>query len=73
LVFQICELGDRSKADLIRKYDAYGSQLFVNTIINNADNIENIKEIWSWPCETDKQGFNDKVRNVIEQALKEID
>lgn len=72
LVFHICDLGDRNKAPLFRKYDAFGSQLFVNTIIDNADHIRDIREIWSWNCERDKQGFDDRVKNAIEHALKEI-
>lgn len=72
MTFAICNLADRQKAPLFRKYDAFASQLFINTVVNNTDNIKNIEDIWKWHCEKDKPGFDAKVRDVVEQALKEI-
>jgi hypothetical protein len=72
LTFTICDISDRSKAPLIRKYDASASQLFVNTIVNNTENIVNIEEIWNWHCQRDKQGFDAQVRAIIEKALIQI-
>ena len=48
------------------KVNAFTSQLSVNTVINDIDNINNIKDVWNWRCEQDKQGFNTKVRILIE-------
>lgn len=72
LTFEICDLGNKKKAALIRKYNSFNSQLFINTIINNTDQIEDIKDIWNWRCTGDKEGFDAKVRSVIEQSLAQI-
>lgn len=72
LTFTICDISDRSKTALIRRYDAFASQFFVNTVINNTDNMVNIEDIWEWPCERDKQGFEARVRDIIGKALIEI-
>lgn len=70
LTFAICNLADREKAPLFRKYDAFASQLFINTIVNNTDNIKNIEDIWKWRCVADKKGFDEKVRSIIAQSLE---
>ena len=72
LTFTVCDLADKTRAALIRKYDAFASQLFINTVIDNTDNIVNIEDIWDWHCEQDKQGFNTRVREVIEEALARV-
>ena len=72
LTFIVCELGDARKAALIRRYNAFTTQLFVNTIKNNADNSKYIEEIWSWRCIADKNGFAEKMRNLVEQSLEKV-
>ena len=72
VTFDVCDLADRSKAALIRKYNAYGSQLFINTVVDNTDHIKNILDIYKWRCERDNEGFDDKVRSVIKQALDNV-
>jgi hypothetical protein len=72
LVFDVCDLSDRSKAALIRKYDAFAAQLFINTVKGNVDSIKNIEEIWKWRCVSDNEAFNEKLRSIIEQELKDI-
>ena len=72
LTLTICDLSDGEKASLIRKYNAFASQLFVNTVVNNTEDIKNIEEIWSWHCLDDTQGFDTHVKDVIDQALNKI-
>ncbi len=72
LTFKVCEIGDSKNAATVSKFDAFGSQLFINTIIDNADHIRDIKEIWGWHCPSDKQGFDEKVRSLVEQSLEEV-
>jgi hypothetical protein len=72
LVFDKCDLSDRKKAPLFRKYDAFGSQLFVNIVINNTNNFRNVIEIWDWQCDQDPEGFNSQVRNLIETCLSKV-
>lgn len=68
----ICDLSDGEKAALIRKYDAFASQLFITTVVNNTENRKNIEDIWNWHCEKDPQGFDAKIKYLIDQALNEI-
>jgi hypothetical protein len=71
LTFQTIEIGDRKKADLIRKYNAFASQLFVNVIRDGADQITNIKEIVYWKC-GEGTDFELKVKDIIETKLSQV-
>ena len=70
LSFLIINAQETKNAALVKKLGVVGSQLFVNTIIDGADHIKNIEEIWNWNCNDDPPGFNEKVRNVIAQSLE---
>jgi hypothetical protein len=72
LVYKIIDITDKENEPIVIKYQAFGSQLFINKIIDNKDNIQNIQEIWDWKCTRDKPGFDNKVKALIEQALTEI-
>jgi hypothetical protein len=72
LTLTICDLSDGDKAPLIRKYGAFGSQLFVNTVVNNIEDIKNIEDIWNWHCLDDTQGFDTHVKDLIDQALNKV-
>ena len=72
LTFEICDFADREKAALIRKYNAFGSQLLINTVKDNTDNVVNIVDIWKWRCTGDREGFDDKVRMAIAQSLEQV-
>jgi hypothetical protein len=72
LVYKIIDITDKNNEPIVIKYKAFGSQLFINKIIDNKDNIQNIEEIWDWKCTKDKPGFDGKVKALIEQALTEI-
>jgi hypothetical protein len=70
LTFQVCNIGDSKNADIVNKYGAVGSQLFINTVRDGVDHIKDIQEIWSWGCRSNKEGFDQQVKSVIEQSLK---
>ncbi|MFC1905451.1 nitrophenyl compound nitroreductase subunit ArsF family protein [Chloroflexota bacterium] len=72
LTFEICNIADRKKTAVIRKYNAFASQLFINSVIGGTDHIVNIEDIWEWRCVADEQGFDAKVRTLIEQALEDV-
>ena len=72
LIYNVVEIGKKENAAIVSKYDAYGSQLFVNVIINNKNNYKEIQEIWNWKCPTDNKGFDEKIKNLIEESLKSI-
>ena len=73
LTFQICNIGDSKNAAIVKKYGAIGSQLFINTVKDGIDNIKDIQEIWSWHCASNKEGFDQRVKSVIEQSLEDIE
>lgn len=72
LTLEILNLGDKENAATVNKYGAFGPQLFINTVRDGADHIRNIEEIWSWGCRSDKEGFDQVVKNLIEQSLEEV-
>ena len=72
LTYQVLNAQEQQNAAIAKKYGAVGSQLFINTVVNGKDNIEDIQDIWNWNCRNNKPGFDLKVRSVIEYSLKEI-
>ena len=70
MTFIILNAQEKQNAAIARKYGAVGSQLFINTIIDGVDHIEDIQEIWNWNCRNDPDGFNQKVQSAIDQSLK---
>jgi hypothetical protein len=72
LTFRICQIGDKQNVIQVTKYNALGSQLFVNMVINNVDHIKDIQDIWDWHCTSDKKGFDDKLNAVIRQCIEAV-
>lgn len=70
MTFGVYNIGDSKNADIVKKYGAVGSQLFINTVKDGTDHITDIQDIWSWSCRSNKAGFDQQVKNVIEQSLK---
>ncbi|MFC1979954.1 nitrophenyl compound nitroreductase subunit ArsF family protein [Chloroflexota bacterium] len=69
LTFQILNIGDKENYALVQKYGAVGSQLFLNTIINDEEHIKDIQEIWAWDCTSNTDRFDREVKNTIELSL----
>ena len=69
LQFGIYELEDKNNKDLLRKYGAIGSQLFVNRIINGVEHIRYIEEIWYWGCIDNQEVFDSTVRDIIHSSI----
>jgi len=72
LTLEVLSLGDKENAATVNKYGAFGPQLFINTVRDGADHIRNIEEIWSWGCRSDKEGFDQAVKNLVEKSLEEV-
>jgi len=72
LTYRVLNAQQQQNAAIARKYGVVGSQLFINTVVNGEDHIEDIQDIWNWNCRNNKPGFDLKVRSVIEYSLKEI-
>jgi hypothetical protein len=69
MTFGVYNIGDSKNAAIVKKYGAISSQLFINTVKDGTDHITDIQDIWSWNCRSDKEGFDQQIKNVIEQSL----
>jgi hypothetical protein len=70
LTYQVLNAQQQQNAAIVKKYGVVGSQLFINTVVNGEDHIEDIKDIWNWNCRGSAAGFDRNVRSVIDYSLK---
>ena len=68
LTFQSIDVQDDANADIIEKYGAYTSSLFINTIKDGTDHIEQVTDIWL--VIGDDEAFVEIVKSKIEESLK---
>ena len=68
ITFAAFNVAAEENAAIVEKYDAYTSALFINTIIDGTDHIEEIKEIWF--VLGDDEAFVEVVRSKIEESLR---
>jgi predicted small lipoprotein YifL len=61
------DVAAEENAALVEKYEAYNSSLFINTIIDGTDHIEQVMEIWS--VLGNDEAFINVVKSKIEQSL----
>jgi len=67
LTFQSLDVQDSKNTVIVEKYGAYGSQLFINTIKDGTDHIEQVTDIWL--AIGDDEAFVEIVKNKIEKSL----
>lgn len=67
LTFQVINIDDKANADIVEKYGAYGSQLFINTVKDGTDHIEHVTDIWL--VIGDDEAFVEIVKSKIEKSL----
>lgn len=72
LSYRVLNAQEAKNESFARKYKAVGSQLFINTVINGYDNIDDILDIWNWDCRANKANFDQKVKGEIEARLKNM-
>ena len=72
LTVGIYDTGDPQNAELVKKYNAVGPQLFITTITNGNEKTKDIQQIWSWSCLTDKDKYDTNLKAVIEQSLQGV-
>jgi len=70
LIFKVVNVEDKRNALIVKKYGAFTSSLFINTITNGAEHIEEVKTIW-FVLGKD-EAFVEVVRNKIGESLKGI-
>jgi hypothetical protein len=67
LTFQSIDVQDEANADIVEKYGAYGSQLFLNAIKDDTDHIEQVTDIWL--AIGNDEAFVEVVKSKIEESL----
>jgi hypothetical protein len=72
LNFLAYELQDKQNASIVKKYGAASSQLFITTVKNNTETIKHIEEVWMPKLLNDGVAFDEFMRNIISQSLKEV-
>jgi len=68
LTFEVYSVEDKENTAIVDKYGAFTSSLFINTIKDGSDHIEEVKEIWL--ILGDDEAFAKMVALAIEASLK---
>ena len=68
ITLKVLNVEDKENAPIVKKYGAFTSSLFINTVIGNTDNIEEVTDIWLF-LGNDK-AFVEVVKNKIKKSLK---
>jgi len=72
LTVGIYDTGDPQNAELVKKYNVVGPQLFITTVTNGTEKSSDIQQIWSWSCLTDKTKFDTNLKTVIDMSLQGV-
>ena len=68
VTFEAFDVGDKENATIVNKYGAFTSSLFINTIRDGTDHIEEVTDIW-FVLGKD-EAFMEIVKSKIEKRLK---
>ena len=68
VIFKVVDIGDKENATIVKKYSAFTSSLFINTIRDGTDHIEEVIDIWFHLG--DDEPFVEVVRGKIVESLK---
>ncbi len=60
----------KENAAIVKKYGAFTSSLFINTMRDGTDHIEEVRDIWF--LLGNDEAFVEAVRSKIEKSLKEV-
>ena len=67
LVFRVLDVQAKANSDMVNKYEAFGSSLFINDVEEGIDHIEGITDIWFLIGDDEK--FVSLVKDEIEKRL----
>ncbi len=68
VTYQSIDVQDEANTEIVNKYGAYTSSLFINTIKDSSDHIEHVTDIWL--VIGDDDAFVEVVKSKIEKSLK---
>ena len=72
LTFQSYELYDEHNEEIVKKFGAMSSQLFINTVSNNEEIIRHIPEVWMPDLLNNQIDFEQFMNQLISQQLESI-
>ena len=67
VTFEVFNVEDEENAPIVNKYSAFTSSLFINTIRDGTDHIEEVTDIWL--VVGDDEAFVEIVKSNIERSL----
>jgi len=67
VTFKVINVADEENAAIVKKYEAYTSSLFINTIRGGTDHIEEVTDIWLFLGNDEE--FVKAVKDKIEKSL----
>lgn len=70
LEFNVYQLGLEENEAVATKYQAVGSQLFINTVVDGKDNIQHIEAVWDKEYLDDQEKFDALVQHLVNEALE---
>ena len=70
VTFQALNVEHKENATIVKKYAAFGSSLFINTIRDGTGHIEEVRDIW-FVLDND-EAFVEVVKSKIEGSLKGV-
>ena len=70
VAFEVFNVEDKENAPIVKKYGAFTSSLFINTIRDGTDHIEQVTDIWF--VLGNDEAFVEVVKSNIERSLEEI-
>jgi len=68
VTFEVFNVGDKENAGIVKKYGAFTSSLFINTVRDGTDHIEEVTDIWF--VLGNDEAFIEVVKSKIERSLK---
>ena len=69
LVFRLMDVQDKANSEIVKRYGAYTSSLFINKVTDGIDHIEQVTKIWLLIGKTDS--FVTLVKGEIEKQLEQ--
>jgi len=70
VTFEVFNVEDKENATIVKKYGAFTSSLFINTIRENTDHLEEVTAIWF--VLGNDEAFVEVVKSKIEKSLKGV-
>jgi hypothetical protein len=72
ITFRSYELDDPQNTDIVNKYGAVSSQLFINIVKNGSENIKHIEDVWMPQILNDGVAFDEFMDELLSQSLAEV-